>query len=413
MANSRQVALDTLIAWDRENVYPNILLKDKLSLLEDARERSFCTSLVYGVIEAKLKLDHLISKVSSTPFKKIHIVNRNALRMGLYQILFMNVPTSAACNTTVNLVKSNGQARSSGFVNAVLRKLAQQKDTVVFPNDPSIRFSVDPSIIKLLSKGCGASFVEEYFSALEKLPPNETTVAVNLLKTDADTLARKLTEQGVEVIDKTDELLTVQFTLDLSTLAAYKSGLFHVIGRPSFETVKKLDVFPGATVLDLCAAPGGKTFAMAYKMQNKGKIIAADVSPAKVDAMERQARRLGITNVEFLCADATKNVSNWCQTADRVLCDVPCSGLGIIRKKPDIRYKDLSDFSLTSAQQKILQNGLSYLKQDGKLMYSTCTVNPAENEGIVSTFQDNILEQKTFLPQTDGTEGFYYALMKK
>ncbi len=418
MADSRQVALDTLIAWDREDIYPNILLKDKLEQLADVRERSFCTGLVYGVIETKISLDYLISDVSSTPFKKIHIVNRNILRMGLYQILFMNVPISAACNTSVNLAKKNGQMRSAGFVNAVLRKLASLKDSLSLPtgNDAqslSVRYSVDPSVIKLLSKQLGISFVKEYFDSLEALPPDETTLAVNLLKTDANALAKKLVTEGVEVIQKSEDLLSVKFSLNISSLPSYKAGLFHVIGRPSFETAKKLDVIPGQTVLDLCSAPGGKTFALAYRMKNKGRIIAADVSPSKVDAMEREAKRLGITNIEFLCADGTRQVSNWIGTADRVLCDVPCSGLGIIRKKPDIRYKDLSDFNLMEVQKKILENGLMYLGPSGKLVYSTCTVNPDENHKIVSAFSEYVAEEKTFLPQTDGTEGFYYALLEK
>lgn len=418
MSNSRQVALDVLIAWDREGSYPNILLKEKLGLLSDVRERSFCTSLVYGVIETKIKLDYLISKVSSVPFKKIHIVNRNTLRIGLYQILFMNVPVSAACNTAVNLAKKNGQAKSSGFVNAVLRKLASQENKFSFSDENdvsalSVRYSVDPSIINLILKQCDVSFVREYFEALEKLPPNETTIAVNLIKTNADALANELSKQGVEILDKSDELLTVKFTLDISLLSSYREGHFHVIGRPSFETVRKLDVRPGQTVIDLCSAPGGKTFALAYKMKNQGRIIAADISPAKIDVMEQEAKRLGITNIDFLCADGTKCVLNWDSCADRVLCDVPCSGLGIIRKKPDIRYKDLTNFSLMDTQRRILENGLSYLKNGGRLVYSTCTVNPAENCDVVSSFNDKLIEQKTFLPQTDGTEGFYYALLEK
>ncbi len=418
MADSRQVALDVLIAWDREGSYPNILLKEKLGLLSDARERSFCTNLVYGVIETKIKLDYLISNVSSIPFKKIHIVNRNALRLGLYQILFMNVPVSAACNTTVNLVKKNGQMRSSGFVNAVLRKLSSLEKNFSFPDENdvnalSIHYSVDPSIIKLMLKQFDVAFIKEYFEALEKLPPNETTIAVNLIKTTADALASELIQQGVEIIDKGDEMLAVKFTLDVSSLPSYRKGFFHIIGSPSFETAQKLDVRPGQTIIDLCSAPGGKTFALAYKMKSQGKIIAADISPRKIDVMGQEAKRLGITNIEFLCADATKNISKWVCCADRVLCDVPCSGLGIIRKKPDIRYKDLTNFSLMDTQQKILQNGLSYLKSGGRLVYSTCTVNPAENQDIISFFDDKLIEQKTFLPQKDGTEGFYYALLEK
>jgi len=393
-------------------------LKDKLALLADVRDRSFCTGLVYGVIERKLQLDFLIAAVSSTPFKKIHIVNKNILRMGLYQIIYMNVPVSAACNTSVNLAKKNGQVRSSGFVNAVLRKLALRKDDISLPTGDdveslSVRYSVDPTIIDLLLKQTDISFVKEYFDSLEKLPPDETTIAVNLLKTDSNFLADKLEKEGVTVVGGSKDLLSIKFSLNISALPSFRSGLFHVIGRPSYITADALDVQPGQTVIDLCSAPGGKTFALAYKMKNMGRIIAADVRPDKVNAMKREAERLGITNIKFLCADATEQITNWKESADRVLCDVPCSGLGIIRKKPDIRYKNMNGFDLMNVQSKILENGMFYLKKSGMLVYSTCTVNPAENQGIVAPYSKCMLKDKVFLPQIDYTEGFYYSLLKK
>lgn len=330
----------------------------------------------------------------------------------------MNVPVSASCNTSVDLAKKNGQMRSSGFINAVLRKLALQKNDISLPTGDdveslSIRYSVDPTIIDLLLQQTDKSFVKEYFEGLEKLPPDETTVAVNLLKTNADSLIEKLEKEGVTVVGRSEDLLSIKFSLNISSLPSFKAGLFHVIGRPSYITATTLDVHPGQTVIDLCSAPGGKTFALAYKMKNKGRIIAADVSPDKVDAMEREAKRLGITNIEFLCADGTRKITNWMESADRVLCDVPCSGLGIIRKKPDIRYKNMREFDLMSVQAKILENGMSYLKKSGRLIYSTCTVNPSENQGIVAPYLKYILNDKTFLPQIDNTEGFYYALLKK
>ncbi len=414
---SRQIALDILIAWDRNGGYPNILLRDRLERLSNQRDRSFCTELVYGTIENKLKLDYFISQVSSVPLRKIHFVNRNILRMGLYQGFYMNVPISAACNTSVELAKKNGQYRSHGFINAVLRKLLTNP-VPSLPTDNafdsiSIRFSVDQTIVKLLDSSYSDGFAEEYLSALEKLDPDVTHVAINTLKTDADTLAARFLQENVAVLNKNEQMLEVRFSSNLSTLSTYKEGLFHVIGQPSMLTVNNLEARPYQTVYDLCSAPGGKTFALAYQMKNTGKIIAMDIHPHKIDAMEIEAKRLGITNIDFVCADATNLNERWRNSADRVLCDVPCSGLGIIRKKPDIRYKNMDNFSLGATQRAILQNGELYLKSGGKLVYSTCTVNPAENENVAHASKLVLQNEKLFLPQSDLTEGFYYALLQK
>ncbi len=418
MSLSRQIALDVLIAWEREGSYPNLLLKEKLDRLSDRRDRAFCTQLVYGTIENKLKLDFYISKVSSVPLRKIHIVNRNILRMGLYQGLLLDVPVSAACNTSVELAKKNGQYKSSGFVNAVLRKLLSAPSLPALPSGTdagalSVRYSVDPSIISLLIKEYSAQFAIEYFEGLESISNDYSYIAVNTLKTDDESLIEKLEMEGVSAEIAEPGLLKVRFTSNPSSLQAFREGLFHVMGLPSYLTAQKLDVCPGDTVLDLCSAPGGKTFALAYKMKNQGRIIACDIHPHKIDALEVQAKRLGITNVEFVCLDAVKLQESWVNTADKVLCDVPCSGLGIIGKKPDIRYKSMSDFDLYGTQSAILQNGLTYLKQKGSLVYSTCTIHPAENRGVAGRLAPTIVEEKTFLPQSDGTEGFYYAVIKK
>lgn len=412
----RQTALDILIAWDREGSYPNLLLKEKLNRLADQRERGFCTNIVYGTVENKLKLDHFISSVSSVPLRKIHVVNRNILRMGLYQGLFLNVPVSAACNTSVELAKKNGQFRSSGFVNAILRKLLSAPEKLLLPQGRdaeslSIRYSVDASIVQLLAGQYSNEFVSDYFEALDQLDPDQSHIAVNLLKTDAEMLEDALKNEGVEVLERSPELLTVHFSANPSALKSFQNGWFHVIGKPSFITAEKLNVVAGECVLDLCSAPGGKTFALAYKMKNTGRIIAADIYPHKIEMMKLQAKRLGLTNIEFVCADASALQEAWIGKADKVLCDVPCSGLGIIRKKPDIRYKNMNEFSLYETQKKILENGLQYLKVGGKLVYSTCTVNPAENQNIPALLHADVIEEKTFLPQIDQTEGFYYAVI--
>ena len=415
---ARKIALDVLIAFDRDESYPNLLLKEILDKLTDRRDRSFCTNIVYGTIENKLKLDYFISKVSSVPLKKIHVVTRNILRMGLYQGLYMDVPVSAACNTSVELAKKNRQFKSSGFVNAVLRKLLSDTEICRLPTGDdaqslSVRYSVDSSIITLLKDACGIEFVKEYFDALETVDFTVSHIAVNTLKIDSKGLADKLLAEDVQVLEIEEGLLRVKFTSNPAKLESFKSGLFHIIGKPSYITASKLNVCPGDFVLDLCSAPGGKTFALAYKMKNRGKIVAYDIHQHKIDEMKKQAKRLGITNIEFICGDSSVLRKENLSKADKVLCDVPCSGLGIIGKKPDIRYKNLTDFSLKDTQKSILANGYSYLKNGGQLVYSTCTINPKENTEIVSSQNVKTIEEMTFLPQTHQTEGFYYAVITK
>ena len=272
---------------------------------------------------------------------------------------------------------------------------------------------MDPSIVSLLIKDYSTDFVREYFDALEKIEPDQSYVAVNTLKTEAAELINVFSKEGVRAELVSDGLLKVHFTANPASLKSFKDGLFHVIGFPSYITAERLMVRPGETVIDLCSAPGGKTFSLAYQMKNKGKIIAVDIHQHKIEALKEQAKRLGIKNIEFVCADASKLHDNWMNVADKILCDVPCSGLGIIRKKPDIRYKDLSTFDLYETQSNILRNGLQYLKSSGRLVYSTCTVCAGENRNIVDLHAAHVVEDKIFLPQTDQTEGFYYAVIEK
>ncbi len=417
--SARQVALDLLIRVDREKSYPNILLAERLSVLPEARDRSFCTELVCGVTERKITLDYHIANCLSMPFRKLHIVTRNILRLGTYQILFMNVPASAACNTSVDLAKKNGQARSAGLVNAILRKLAVTRETLtVFDEDPvrylSILYSVDPSIISLLIKQYGQEFTEAYFTALQNKPKDRSVIAVNVLLTTGEELRGRLADEGVSAEMIHDDLMEIRFTGRIEDLSSYREGLFHFIGRESYEAIGMLDVTPGQNVMDCCSAPGGKTFLMAYRMKNKGEILAVDIHKNKIRRMEEQAARLKIQNIRFLTADASHFMPELEDRFDRVLCDVPCSGLGMIAKKPDIRYKSMEDLSLIDVQRDILKNALRYVKPEGAVLYSTCTVNDEENgQAVRSVCGEYKINDRLFLPQTDGTDGFYAARIEK
>ncbi len=432
MDKARQAILDMLINMQRNKSFPDRLLKQALPSFSSSQDRSFITRLVYGTVEKRILLDYYISKVSSVKIRKIHIVTLNILRMGLYQILFTNVPPQAACNTSVELARKNGQAKSSGFVNALLRKLANEQTRPSLPSEKedrefalSVSYSVHPSIVRLLISQYGYDKTKSF---LEYAVKSESyTIAVNTVLSSAEKVISALSAEGVVIHNSKNDLLSISFDGALENTAAYKNGWFHVVGAPSYIAAKSLGAKAEEKILDLCAAPGGKTFTIGYAMQGTGQLIAFDVSPKKVDAMQKNATRLGLENVFCCAADTSRPLLKWESKADRVLCDVPCSGLGTIAKKPDIRFRDMDTFSLFDTQLAILQNGANCLRVGGRLVYSTCTINKAENEDVVCRFLkenpnfridetvdvDGERGQKLFWPDEKGQDGFYIACLTK
>lgn len=432
MDKARQAILDVLIEIHRNNTFPDRLLKQVLPGFSSSQDRSFITRIVYGTVEKRILLDYYIAKVSSVKLRKIHIVTLNVLRMGLYQILFTNVPVQAACNTSVELARKNGQAKSSGFVNALLRKLSDQSSRPGLPLEKedqeyalSVMYSVHPSIVRLLLEQYGVEKTKWYFEKAEK---NENyTVCVNTFLTDVTTASAELEKDGVTIHSEYQDLLTVSFDGAPEHTKAFKKGWFHVVGKPSYIAAKCLAARPGETILDLCAAPGGKTFVAGYDMQTKGQLIAFDVSPKKVDEMQKNAERLSLSNVFCCAADTSRPLVKWDGKADRVLCDVPCSGLGTLAKKPDIRFRNMDEFSLYDTQYSILQNGAKAVRVGGRLVYSTCTVNRKENEEIIDRFLreysnfkidetvdiDGEKGQKLFWPDEKGQDGFFVTCLVK
>ena len=417
---ARQLAVKVLYEIDKNGAYTGIELKKQLSSSElSAVDKAFATELVYGVVKNRTRIDYIISKYSKQKLKKISEWILNILRIGIYQLIFLDkVPQSAAVNESVKLAKRYGHAASSGFVNGVLRNVSRNGDV----NYPSGReyYEVYYSHPKWLVDMLFEQYGEDAKTIIEnnnKVP--DTTIRTNVLKTTSDELSSYLSGKNI-IVNKTDEtnVLSISGYGDISNLDEYKNGLFTPQGISSYITAKTLDPKENEVVLDLCSAPGGKTTAMAELSSDKAKIFAFDLYDHKKTLIENNCKRLGIKNVEVAVADATQIMDNFVGKADRVLADVPCSGLGIIRKKPDIKWnKDTTDFDgIIKIQKQILNNASKYLKKGGTLVYSTCTLNKAENKDVVNDFATKngfkIDFMKTFLPSGE-YDGFYVCKMIK
>ena len=419
--NDRQTAFRVLNRIEKNKAYSNLALDAQLRQnRENTVSSAFVTALVYGVLERKITLDYILSAFLKQPIKKLRTEVLTALRLGVYQIKFMDkVPVSAAVNESVKLVKTNGCAYASGLVNSVLRKVADS--AVLYPEKSdflqylSVRYSCPIALVQHYIDDYGAENAEGIL--MSSIGPVPTVLRVNTLKTNGTDLKEMLAAEGIaSAIGQTEHTLVLTNSGAIEQCNAYRDGLFHVQDTASALCVQALDVHPGQTVIDVCAAPGGKTFTVAERMENQGKIFAFDLYPQRVSLIESGAVRLGISIIEAAAQDALKCIPSLQNCADRVLCDVPCSGLGTIRRKPEIRYKDMGFIdNLTILQYNILVNASKYVKEGGVLVYSTCTLNRAENEAVCDLFlQENadfhkLQAYQTLLPHKDGTDGFFFA----
>ena len=345
--NDRQTAFRVLNRIERNNAYSNLALDAELRQNQgETVSAPFVTALVYGVLERKITLDYILSAFLTKPIKKLRPEVLTALRMGAYQLQFMDkVPTSAAVNESVKLVKNNGCAYAAGLVNSVLRKVANAE--VVYPDKTdfikylSIRYSCPTSLVQHYIQDYGEENAEGILSSSLGAVP--TVLRVNTLKTDAAHLKTALTEERFSAeLGQTENMLVIKNGGATEQSKAYQNGLFHVQDTASALCVQALDAKPGQRVIDVCAAPGGKTFTLAQMMENQGEILAFDLHAHRVRLIETGAARLGLSIVKASVQDASVFAPALENTADRVLCDVPCSGLGTIRRKPEIRYKDLA-----------------------------------------------------------------------
>ena len=419
MTNQRKLAVSILLKIENDNAYSNLTLASFLKDTDLNNEgKAFVSALVYGVLDRKITLDFVLSKFMKTPIKKTAPFTLCVLRTALYQIMFMEkVPESAAVNEAVKLIKKSKENRNAGFVNAVLRSVLRAENLIPQGDsikDLSLRFSAPEWIVESFVCDYGKETAIKLLEESLKFAP--VTLRVNTLKTTADALKEKLGTKSDDTVFLNSLILEKGF--DLANNELYKQGLFHVQDLASQKAISVLCPKPNERVLDICAAPGGKTFTMAELMENKGEIIACDLYEHRVGLIDEGAKRLGIDIIKPIVSDA-EIFNEALGEFDVVLCDVPCSGLGVIRRKPDIKYKTENDFTeLCEIQYKILCNAVKYLKSGGKILYSTCTLRRAENEDIVNRFlnEHNCFKkvtEKTLMPHIDKTDGFYYALLEK
>ena len=437
MADVRYIAYKVIYRVLYEDAYSaiavnNAVRDEKLSGVDV----SFMSALVYGVLERKLTLEYIIRRYSSIRIKKIEKKTLVVLYLGVYQLMYMDkVPDSAAVNESVKLCKRLALHKSAGFVNAILRNMVRADKAYELPDESdtvrylSVVYSCPESLVNEFISDYGTDLTETILKGFIGRPP--VTIRVNTLKTDKQTLVRRLKEQGIEVeeVPFLDNTLKLSNTGSLEKIPQFASGQFFVEDAASQLCAEMLGAKPGESIADVCAAPGGKSFYSAIRMGNTGKVYSYDVHEHKLRLIESGAKKLGIDIIETAIRDASSSAN--LPKCDRILCDVPCSGLGILRRKPEIRYKtDTNIDILTKLQYSILCMSALSLPTGGVLVYSTCTLRKAENHDIIKRFlserpdftaepiklPDGIERQidepdncLTLLPGVYDTDGFFIA----
>lgn len=420
---ARKTAFEILFEIEKDGAYSNLTINRFLEK-NKLENPAFVRELVYGVLENKILLDFYLDQLIPSGIKKVKKKEASLLRMGLYQMIFMDsVPDYAAVNESVVIAKKLCRGRE-GFINGVLRGFMKKRDQISIPvkekdikKHLSIKYSFPVWLIEKWEKEFGIEACEELLKASNKRP--QLSIRVNIMKTSRDELAKKLEELGYEVSKGVHSERTLHVKgSGLLAEELFEKGYFSVQDEASTVTADTLDAKANETIIDVCAAPGGKSSAVAEMMNNEGRLISCDIYEHKLDLIGKLADRLGISIIEPTLMDGTIGNNEWIGKADRVLVDAPCSGLGVIRRKPEIKYKDITDFSeLVEIQAKILDSSARYVKSNGVLVYSTCTVNNDENKKQIENFLERnkefeLVMQKQFLP-TEDIDGFYVCKMIK
>jgi 16S rRNA (cytosine967-C5)-methyltransferase len=427
--NQRELVLDILLAVEQRKEYSNIALQQTLQKYQymDKQIRSFITKVAEGTLENRICIDYRINQFSKVKVSKMKPVVRNVLRMSVYQMTDMDaVPVSAICNEAVKLTRKRGFSGLSGFVNGVLRNIARNLNQVTYPDQEknpleylSVVYSMPLWILEGWMKDYDLQTIEIMVQALGKERP--TTIRVNTSNISVEQCKKHLEGQGivVEPGDYIDTALKISNYNYMNQIDGFEEGYFAVQDESSMMVSKMANPSKDMHVLDVCAAPGGKALHMADLLQGTGKVIARDVSDYKVQKIEDNLNRYGFTNVELQVQDALQLTEETIEWADVVIADLPCSGLGIMGRKKDIKYNmtEEAQKELSQLQRKILQVVHQYVKPGGLLMYSTCTINKEENENNVQWFTEHfpfrLEEQKQFLPGIDSCDGFFIAKLRR
>ena len=433
---ARETALRGLMACRKNGAWSNAVLKEYIQRDRlDPRDAALATRLCYGVLQNRARLDFYLKQLLTGKLRDLHPVVRDVLHLGLYQIYELDkIPDSAAVNEAVALTKQYGKnPRAAALVNAVLRNAVRTKGTLEEPVSYADRYSHPEELISLLKANLPKGTLEGMLAADNEAP--QTVVQVNLQKTTTEDLVQALEREQVCARPHSwmQDTLVLSGTGNLERLESFQKGLFYVQDPASRLSVQCAGLsWETGRVLDCCAAPGGKSFAAAVAMAGQGQITSCDIYPHKVELIQKGATRLGFDNITAVCQDAAVFVPEWEQAMDVVIVDAPCSGLGIIRKKPDIRYKDLKPMEeLPELQLRILSNQSRYVRHGGVLMYSTCTVLRRENEEVAAAFleehRDFYLEKLnlpgpfpenetgmlTLIPGMYDTDGFFICRMRR
>ncbi|MCM1388051.1 MAG: 16S rRNA (cytosine(967)-C(5))-methyltransferase RsmB [Bacillus sp. (in: Bacteria)] len=445
--NTREIILDILLELAKMDSYVNLLLADVLEKYDYLlpKEKAFIKRVTEGTVERRIQIDYILNQVSKTPVEKMKPLIRELLRMSVYQIIFMDaVPDAAVCNEAVRLAKKRRFVSLQGYVNGVLRNISRQKQDIVYPDaekEPLAYLSVMYSMPQWLTEHFLAAYdketVEKMLDAFLRRTPVTLRIEESAAEDEREKLFASWREKGV-VVERHPYLpyaVTVEKTDGIRHLPGYEEGIFIVQDVSSMLVVEAAGMQKGQTVIDVCASPGGKSLHAASKLEHTGKVLSFDITETKLARMEQNRIRMKKENMETAIADARQYHEKLYQLADVVLADVPCSGLGVIGKKPDIKYH-VSEQSLEEIlplQKEILQNAVSYIKPGGVLLYSTCTVNPQENaktvEWLCDTFSLALEDMSAYLPAClkkagksgmiqllpgiHETDGFFFAKLRK
>lgn len=442
--NEREIVLEVLLEITEHGMYSHIVLRDVLNKYQylEKKERSFITRVTEGTLEHMMEIDYILDQFSKVKVKKMKPVIRNIMRSAVYQMKYMDsVPVSAACNEAVKLAVRKGFGSLRGFVNGVLRNVARNLDQIAYPTEPrqrlSIQYSMPEWILNLWLKAYDSDIVEQMLQAFQRETP--LTIRCNLRMVTPKQLKEHLEAEGVTV--KVHPYLEYAFHISgfdyLGDLESFQNGEFSVQDISSMLVSELAGPKEGDYVIDVCAAPGGKSLHMAEKLNGSGHVEARDLTEYKVGLIQENIERTGLSNVEAVQQDALTFDETSVGKADIVLADLPCSGLGVLAKKTDLKYKATKEGadSLAKLQREMLKNVQAYVKDEGKLVYSTCTINPAENMDNVHWFLNEYTEfelidihgslceelQKDvkengciqLLPGVHQSDGFFLACMKK
>ncbi|PHV71803.1 16S rRNA (cytosine(967)-C(5))-methyltransferase [Sporanaerobium hydrogeniformans] len=443
MKNAREQIVDLLVLLEREKGYVQLVLKEELRGV-DSKDKGFVTEIVYGTLKYRLKLDYVINQFSKTSVHKMKPFIRQLLRMSVYQLISLDkVPASAVINEAVKLTKKRGFINLSGFVNGVLRTIDRQKESLTYPNRQekpltylSVIYSIPEWIIQEWLKDYSFEEVEAICEAMNERA--RVAIRINTLCTTKEEVQKILLKEGIQTEEGTflEEALYLKKSEDIQRLPSYQAGKWTVQDESAMLVAHVVNPQPGERILDMCSAPGGKSLHLAALMKNQGEIISSDIYPHKVELIRQNAERMQATIVHPTLQDGTLLEEKFIESFDRVLLDAPCSGLGILKRKPDIRYnKTKEDLgAIANIQRQLAQKAACYLKAGGVLVYSTCTISKSENEEMAHWIEQSLGLEKLnivdtipkslrafikegnrlqILPTMADTDGFFIAAFKK